>query len=119
LGSGESINIRYIRDGKTRSVKATLGEQKIAQSSGTEIHPGLAGATFASSTVSSSGGIEVTEVTDGSPAAQRGLRAGDVITAVNRRAVRNLQQLTELATGNRILFLLVKRGDRNLMLQIR
>ena len=119
MGSGESIDIRYIRDGKTRSVKATLGEQKIAQSSGTEIHPGLAGATFASSTATNSGGIEVTEVTDGSPAAQRGLRAGDVITAVNRRAVRNLQQLTELAAGNRILFLLVQRGDRNLMLQIR
>ena len=119
MGSGESIDIHYIRDGKTRNVKATLGEQKIAQSSGTEIHPGLTGATFASSTATSSGGIEVTEVTDGSPAAQRGLRAGDVITAVNRRAVHNLQQLTELAAINRILFLTVQRGDRVLMLQIR
>ena len=119
MGSGESINIRYIRDGKTKSVKATLGEQGTVQSSGNEIHPGLEGATFASSTATSSGGIEVTEVTADSPAAQRGLRAGDVITAVNRRGVRNLQQLTELAAGNRILFLLVQRGDRALMLQIR
>jgi len=119
MGSGEDINIRYIRDGKTRNVKATLGQQSVARSTGTDIHPGLAGATFASSTTTNSGGIEVTEVTPGSPAAQRGLRTGDIITAVNRRSVRTLPQLAELATGNRILFLLVRRGERALMLQIR
>ena len=42
------------------------------------------------------GGVEVSAVEEGSPAAQRGLRAGDVITAINRRSVRNLQQLREL-----------------------
>jgi len=119
MGSGETIDIRYIRDGKNRKVKATLGQQNVARSTGTDIHPGLAGATFASSTATNSRGIEVTEVTSGSPAAQRGLRAGDIITAVNRRSVRNLQQLTEITADNRILFLLVQRGDRALMLQIR
>jgi len=119
MGSGEDIDISYIRNGKNSNVKATLGQQSVARSTGTDIHPGLAGATFASSTATNSGGVEVTEVTAGSPAAQRGLRAGDIITAVNRRSIRNLQQLTELAAGNRILFLLVRRGDRALMLQIR
>lgn len=119
MGSGEDIDISYIRDGKTRNVKAKLGQQSVARSTGTDIHPGLAGATFASSTATNSGGVEVTEVASGSPAAQRGLRAGDIITAVNRRSIRNLQQLAELAAGNRILFLLVRRGDRALMLQIR
>ncbi len=119
MGSGEDIDIRYIRDGKTSSVKATLGQQIVARGTGADIHPGLTGATFASSTVTNSGGVEVTEVASGSPAAQRGLRSGDIITAVNRRSVRTLQQLTELAADNRILFLLVRRGDRALMLQIR
>ena len=119
MGSGENIDISYIRDGKTRHVKAKLGQQSVARSTGTDIHPGLAGATFASSTATNSGGVEVTEVASDSPAAQRGLRAGDIITAVNRRSIRNLQQLAELAAGNRILFLLVRRGDRALMLQIR
>jgi serine protease Do/serine protease DegQ len=58
-------------------------------------------------------------VDEGSPAAQRGLRAGDVITAVNRVLVRNLRDLAAIAENNRILFLLVQRGDRSLMLQIR
>ncbi len=74
---------------------------------------------FAAASTSSDNGIEVAEVADGSPAAQRGLRAGDVITAVNRSRVRNLQELTAIAENNRILFLLVQRGDRSLMLQIR
>jgi len=119
MGSGEDIDISYIRDGKTRNIKAKLGQQSVARSTGTDIHPGLAGATFTSSTATNSGGVEVTEVASGSPAAQRGLRAGDIITAVNRRSIRNLQQLEELAADNRILFLLVRRGDRALMLQIR
>jgi len=61
----------------------------------------------------------VTEVEAGSAAAQRGLRPGDLIVAVNRRPVRDLQQLQEIADTNRILFLLVERGNRSLMLQIR
>ena len=48
-----------------------------------------------------------------------GCISGDIITAVNRRRVVDLQQLTEIARENRILFLLVQRGDRALMLQIR
>jgi S1-C subfamily serine protease len=63
--------------------------------------------------------VEVTGVEEGSPAAQRGLRSGDVITAVNRVLVRNLRDLTAIAENNRILFLLIQRGDRSLMLQIR
>jgi serine protease Do/serine protease DegQ len=119
MESGKSVDIEYMRDGRTRHTTAVLGQQQVARSTGTDIHPGLAGAEFASSSTSGAGGVEVTAVEAGSPAAQRGLRAGDVITAVNRRRVASLQQLTEIARENRILFLLVQRGDRALMLQIR
>jgi serine protease Do/serine protease DegQ len=119
MGSGQDIKIEYIRDGKTKTVRAKLGQQQVASSAGTEMHPGLAGAQFATLTTSADGGVEVTAVEAGSPAAQRGLRAGDLIVAVNRREIRNLQQLQEVAAANRILFLLVQRGDRSLMLQIR
>ena len=118
-GSGENVDIEFVRDGKRQTVTATLGQQAVARSSGSEIHSGLLGAQFAASSASAVDGIEVTEVEPGSPAAQRGLLAGDVITAVNRRQVQNLQQLSEIAANNNILFLLVRRGDRSLMLQIR
>lgn len=118
-GSGEEVDIEFVRNGKRQSVTATLGQRSVLSSSGGDIHSGLRGAQFATSATRSTAGIEVTEVEPGSPAAQRGLLAGDVITAVNRRQVQSLQQLIEIAADNNILFLLVRRGDRSLMLQIR
>lgn len=118
-GSGDKVRIELLRNGETRTVTATLGERTLMQSTGEEIHPGLAGAQFAGETTTSGDGIEVTNVDPGSPAAQRGLRSGDVVIAVNRIRVRNLDELQEIAARNEILFLLVRRGDRQLMLQIR
>lgn len=119
LRSGENIGIRYLRDNKSFLTSAELGRRQDQLLSGANIHPGLAGATFAPASTSSEAGVEVAAVEEGSPAAQRDLRAGDVITAVNRTLVRNLNDLENVAGNNRILFLLVKRGDRSLMLQIR
>jgi len=119
LRSGDKVAIKYVRDSKTRSVTAELGQAQSQQLTGADIHPGLDGALFAAAAAAADGGIEVAAVTEGSPAAQRGLRAGDIITAVNRTRVRNLQELAAIAADNRILFLLVQRGDRSLMLQIR
>jgi Do/DeqQ family serine protease len=119
LRSGDTVGIRYLRDNESRSTSAELGRAEDQLLSGGDIHPGLAGASFAPASTSSDSGVEVTNVEEGSPAAQRGLRSGDVITAVNRVLVRNLRDLAAIAEDNRILFLLVQRGDRSLMLQIR
>ncbi len=118
-GSGEEVKIEFVRGGEQRFVTAVLGQQSAVRSAGTDIHPGLVGAQFASSSTSGTGGVDVTEVEAGSPAAQRGLRSGDTIIAVNRRSVGDLRELRSVSQGNRILFLLVQRGDRQLMLQIR
>jgi serine protease Do/serine protease DegQ len=119
-GSGEEVEVEFLRNGDRRTVTAVLRQAGTRQSVGTEIHPGLDGASFASmSGAGGDTGIEVTEVQPGSPAGQRGLRAGDVITAVNRQRVDNLRQFQQIAENSRILFLLVRRDDRTLMLQIR
>ncbi|HEY5642260.1 MAG TPA: DegQ family serine endoprotease [Woeseiaceae bacterium] len=119
LRSGDKVKLTYVRDNKTRAATTELGRAEDQVLSGGDIHPGLAGASFAPASTTGDSGVEVTEVAEGSPAAQRGLRAGDVITAVNRTMVRNLRDLAAIAENNRILFLLVQRGDRSLMLQIR
>ena len=118
-GSGESVLIEFFRSGEIQSVTAELGQRTTQQVNGAEVHPGLSGALFATSAATGTSGIEVESVEPGSPAAQRGLRSGDIIMAVNRHPVRLLRQLREVAAGNNILFLLVRRADRQLMLQIR
>ncbi len=120
LSVGDKVDIRYYRDGKERTTTARLGQQRQVLSNGSDIHPGLEGAQFASSSTSvDRDGIEVTAVEAGSPAAQRNLRAGDIIIAVNRFEVNTLQELAAIARDNRILFLLVQRGERTIMLQVR
>lgn len=120
MSAGDEVQIRYIRNGETRTVRAELGQRVAATISGADIHEGLTGAEFASNTTAGSPiGIEVTAVASDSPAAQRGLREGDVIVQVNRRNVRNISDIIAIASDNDILFLLVQRGDRQLMLQIR
>jgi len=119
MRSGDEIGIKYVRGDETHTASAALGQQQATASVGSEIHPGLIGAQFAENSTTSAGGVQVTAVEADSPAAQRGLQAGDIITAVNRRPVRSLAELNEIAGSNRILFLLVERGDRALMLQVR
>jgi serine protease Do len=59
-------------------------------------------------------GVVISDVSEGSPAAGAGLRSGDIITEVNRHAVKNLndyQQALKKATRSDHLLLLVKRGS--------
>jgi serine protease Do/serine protease DegQ len=119
LRSGEQVRIKYLRDNALLSTKAELGQAQSQMVLGEEIHSGLAGSVFAASTTTGENGIEINEVQEGTPAAQRGLRTGDLITHVNRLRVQNLQDLREVASRYDILFLNIRRGDRTLMFQIR
>jgi Do/DeqQ family serine protease len=119
LRSGEQVNIKYVRDNKPHSTRAELGETQSQMVLGEEIHQGLAGSVFSAATTTGEDGIEINEVQEGTPAAQRGLRSGDVITHVNRIRVQDINGLREIASRYDILFLNVIRGDRALMFQIR
>lgn len=119
LRSGDEINVRYVRENEKLSTRAQLGQAQSQMVLGQEIHPGLAGSVFSSTTRSDADGVEIAEVQEGSAAAQRGLQTGDLITHVNRVRVSNLSDLREVAARYDILFLNIRRGDRALMFQIR
>jgi Do/DeqQ family serine protease len=122
--SGDTVDLEIIRDGKKRKIKAQLGEQAMpVQVSAQEIHQGLAGAEFETLDASSpryegEAGVLVTTVAPGSPAAQRGLRPGDVIVGVNRQQVTNVQEFQQHAQGQSLL-LNIRRGSATLLLPIR
>jgi Do/DeqQ family serine protease len=122
--SGESVQITVIRDGAERSLSATLTELAATrQVAADDIHPNLAGAEFSNYDGQeldfSDEGVRVDTVEPGSPAAQRGLRADDIIVTVNRSRVRSVSELSEVAEGQNLLILGLRRGQRDLLLQIR
>lgn len=122
--SGDTVELDIIRDKRKRTLKAKLGEQAAqVQVSAQDIHPGLQGAELETLDASSpryegEAGVLVSNVEPGSPAAQRGLRPGDVIIGVNRRKVSNLGELQQAAQSQALL-LNIRRGNANLILPIR
>ena len=108
--------IEFIRGSDILQTEAILGQQIINNQLGSDIHPGLKGAQFSSSLNKS--GIEITEIEADSAAAQRGLQKGDLIIAVNRLKVENIQQLKKIAEQNSILYLMFERDNRTLILRI-
>ncbi len=122
--SGDIVRIKLIRDGKTRTVKATLAQLGADQQlAAAEIHPALAGAELENYTGDSQDfpddAVRISSIEQGSPAAQRGLRTNDIITSLNRRRVHSVKELSELAADQNLLILGLRRGQRNLLLQIR
>ena len=122
--SGEAIRIDLIRDGKKRSLTAKLMElASSAQVAAEDIHPSLAGAELSNydgrTLDFNSPGVLVESVVPGSPAAQRGLRANDIIVTINRQRVNTVDDLSNVAEGQGLLILGLRRGQRDLLLQIR
>ena len=130
---GKKVSLRIVREGKEKTVTATLGEMpKEELAGGSPTQPGKRG----KSDTDALDGVEVTDleaqtrrevqvpgnvhgalvtnVDQDSNAADAGLRAGDVITEIDRRPVRNADEavtLSEKAKGDHILLRVWRGGD--------
>ena len=100
---GTKVTLQYVRDGKQGSTQVTLGElpdedQRQPQASG---KVGLGLQTLTPDVADSLGlgrsakGAVVTEVVPDSPAERAGLKPGDVIFEIDRRAIGSSEQATE------------------------
>ncbi|MCI0749232.1 MAG: DegQ family serine endoprotease [Nevskiales bacterium] len=116
----DRIELKVLRDGKPRTVTVTIGKETEQAASGTQLHPQLAGAVFVPVDESNAPergdnearGILVQRVQPYSPAARLGLRANDIILAVNRQRVNTMADFEKRAGAkNGDLLLLIKRGD--------
>jgi len=113
---GKQVEIGYYRDGRRNNVRATLGSANDSlQEANNALHPGLEGATFAELPTRrvnrKETGVLVESVESNSPAAAYDLREGDIITRVNRKRIRNLEEFSEVAAGGDTLMLTVLRGS--------
>lgn len=117
LRIGEKVELALIREGKPRRVSAVIGERDGADAEGAAlIHPALEGAAL--TTAANNGGVLVENVAEGSPAAQSGLRANDVILAIGRARVTSVEQLRTAVAGATAFALTIRRGNSTLVFTI-
>jgi S1-C subfamily serine protease len=85
-----------------------------------ELDPVFAGAELTPNrTGNGTDGLLVTAVEPGSRAGERGLREGDMITAINQRRVRSLDEARQTSADARTVILQVQRGGRSLLILLR
>jgi Do/DeqQ family serine protease len=118
LRVGDQVEIGLLRDGKPLKVTALVAERSESDvANAVDIHRGLEGADLADAP--DGAGVLVRAVQDGSPAAQAGLRANDLIVAIGRVPVASLKSFREAAKGANLLLLNVKRGSAVVLIPIR
>jgi serine protease Do/serine protease DegQ len=115
---GDQVEIGLLRDGKPLKVSALVAEHSESEAvNAVDVHRGLEGSDLADAP--DAAGVLVRAVQEGSPAAQAGLRAGDLIVAVGRTPVATLKAFREVAKGASFLLLNVKRGNAVVLIPIR
>ena len=117
LRVGEKVELALVRDGKPRRVTAVIGERNTSGAAGAaEIHPALEGASLANA--ENGAGVLVESVAEGSPAAVNGLRTNDVILAIGRVRITNVQQLRAAITNANAFAVTIRRGNATLVFPI-
>ncbi len=118
LRVGEKVDIGLIRDGKPRKVTAVIGGREDANGAGAgDLHKAFEGATFGNA--DNNGGVTVRNVAEGSPAAESGLRANDVILAIGRTRVANVEQLRAVMKNVQSSFAItIRRGNSTIVFPI-
>jgi Do/DeqQ family serine protease len=117
LRVGDKVEIGLLRDGKARKVNALIAERsELETANAVDISKGLEGAELADAP---DGGVVVKAVQEGSPAAQNGLRANDLIVGLGRTPIANTKAFKEAAKNANVLVLNVRRGSVAQLIQIR
>lgn len=126
LPVGEKISFKVLRDGKASEIVVTVEENTLTSSAPRAVNELLHGITVSDIKkghpyFGRTAGVSVVNVKRGSVAWRGGLRAGDIITSVNRVPVKNLQELLttvdkktgplllRIIRGNTAAFLVIKK----------
>ncbi|WP_232304762.1 PDZ domain-containing protein [Agarivorans gilvus] len=115
---GESIDLTVIRDGKQRDFEVKVGEPSGISQVDSNIHQLLEGVQLENAEQAE--GVRVTQLAPNSAAAYSGLRRNDLIVAVNKRRVKNLDDMQQaLQLSDSAVLLQVQRRGGSLFIVIR
>ena len=118
LRVGDKVEIGFLRDSKPQKVIALIAERSEAEAANAaDINEGLEGAELVDAP--NGGGVLVRSVQEGSPAAQAGIKANDLIVGVGRTPVSNAKTFREAAKGANVLVLNVRRGSQVFLIPVR
>ncbi|TDR23522.1 Do family serine endopeptidase [Marinicella litoralis] len=114
------VIIDYMRNDKQRQVQTLITEADRNEMKGKELHPLLKGVLLSNLPVQYKDrfqGVLIEEIERGSKPWKLGLRAGDLITSVNKTEINSLKQLTQNVERSRKTPLLnIYRNGRNYLL---
>jgi serine protease Do len=135
MAPGTTVHLKVLHNGQTRDVALTLGEAPSAKGAGSNAQGQTGNSPMAGVQVdeltndirqqlglsSDVKGVVVTEVPDGSSAAEVGLQRGDVIEQVNRHPVNSVSDYQRLIrdAGAQALVLLVNRGGNTIFVVVK
>jgi Do/DeqQ family serine protease len=126
LPPGEKVAVGLLRDGREQTLTAVLGEiaptRVTAARTEEENDADLDGIFEGAEIIENSGpngGLLVARVDPNSPAGQRGLQQGDVITTVNRVRIRTMAEAVPIMEKARAILLVVQRADRSHLILMR
>jgi len=112
MGAGTKLKLGIIRDGSKKTVKVKLKEASSANVLAGAIHPALEGAKLSDNDDLEVKGVIVSDLQNGSPALQSGLKNDDLIIGVDRTRVKSLKELRGYLDENEGMSALrIKRGD--------
>jgi serine protease Do/serine protease DegQ len=120
---GDAVVVGFIREGRLRSVTATLNPVVSSAAAITppepprELDPIFDGAELVPNRTGD--GLLVARIAPGSPAYEPGLRSGDVITHINRQRVRSVADANAITASARTIILQVRRGSRGSLILMR
>jgi len=118
LRIGDKVEVGILRDGNQQKVTALIAERSDTETANAaDIHEGLDGAELTDAP--GGGGVLVRSVQDGSPAAQAGIKANDLIVGVGRTPITNTKSFRVAAKGANVLVLNVRRGSAVLLIPVR
>ncbi|WP_448212862.1 Do family serine endopeptidase [Colwellia sp. MEBiC06753] len=118
IGAGKTVKLSVFRDGKEKQFNVKLKQAESANVEAATMHRMLEGAELDNQ--ADGKGVEITSVERGSAAEAVGLKAGDLITGINRTRISTIGELRSYLKDNKgVLALNIVRGNRTMYLMIR